>query len=637
MARPNRDERRAGRAGRRPRRDRRTARGGEPGTPDRRRGPRAELARLTAALDGLPHGLLLLDRRLRVTSCNRAFLGLLGLAAGAAGDPGGLPVSRLLRRAEAAGGLPPGGARRCLGRCRAVLLAAGNGAAGDGASAARLELPGGRAAALAARRGPDGGWAVTLEDVTARRDAEARAERLARVDPLTGLPNRLLFRERLAEAAAAVAAAARRAGPEDGGGTAATSAAVLCLDLDRFKAVNDTLGHAVGDALLRAVAGRLGSAVRETDTVARLGGDEFAILLAPAPAGRTPGGGGAAAVLAERLVDLLGRAYLVEGHLVNIGASVGIATLGGDGAADPDRALNEADLALYRAKAEGRGTFRLFEPGMSARAQARRTLELDLRRALALRELELHYQPQTNLATGRISGFEALLRWRHPARGLVPPADFVPLAEEIGLIVSFGEWVLRAACREAARWPGDLSLAVNLSPVQFASPNLVAAVTSALAASGLAGPPARARDHRERAAGGERGGPGHPAPAARAGARIAMDDFGTGYSSLSYLRSFPFDKIKIDRSFVRGLSGGGGAGDCAAIVRAIAGLGASFGMATTAEGVETEEQLRQVRDGGCTEVQGYLVSRPVPAGEIDGLLADPGPARPGPARRARAA
>ena len=479
--------------------------------------------------------------------------------------------------------------------------------------------------------------------MTARREAEARAERLARVDPLTGLPNRLLFRERLAEAVA-------RAEPGGGDGGSAADA-VLCLDLDRFKSVNDTLGHTVGDALLAAVAGRLRSAVRDTDTVARLGGDEFAILQAGATSssssGRQPWD---AAALAERLVDLVGRAYLVEGHLVNVGASVGIAVLGGDGGggrADPDRALREADLALYRAKAEGRGTFRLFEPGMGARAQARRALELDLRRALALRELELHYQPQTNLATGRISGLEALLRWRHPGRGLVPPADFVPLAEEVGLIVPFGEWVLRTACRETARWPGDLSLAVNLSPVQFASPNLVAAVTSALAASGL---PARRLEleitesvlleesetvlatlHQLR----------------DLGARVAMDDFGTGYSSLSYLRSFPFDKIKIDRSFVRGLSpspgdGGGeqaaaaaGAGECAAIVRAIAGLGASFGMATTAEGVETEEQLRRIRDEGCTEAQGFLVSRPVPAGEIDALLAavNGGPA----ARPSRAA
>ena len=467
--------------------------------------------------------------------------------------------------------------------------------------------------------------------MTARREAEARAERLARVDPLTGLPNRLLFRERLAEAVA-------RAEPGGGDGGSAADA-VLCLDLDRFKSVNDTLGHTVGDALLAAVAGRLRSAVRDTDTLARLGGDEFAILQAGATSssssGRQPWD---AAALAERLVDLVGRAYLVESHLVNVGASVGIAVLGGDGGggrADPDRALREADLALYRAKAEGRGTFRLFEPGMGARAQARRALELDLRRALALRELELHYQPQTNLATGRISGLEALLRWCHPGRGLVPPADFVPLAEEVGLIVPFGEWVLRTACRETARWPGDFSLAVNLSPVQFASPNLVAAVTSALAASGL---PARRLEleitesvlleeseavlatlHRLRGL----------------GARIAMDDFGTGYSSLSYLRSFPFDKIKIDRSFVRGLSGGGGAGDCAAIVRAIAGLGASFGMATTAEGVETEEQLRRIRDEGCTEAQGFLVSRPVPAGEIDALLAavNGGPA----ARPSRAA
>ena len=443
-----------------------------------------------------------------------------------------------------------------------------------------------------------GGWAVTIEDVSARRAAEADAANMARQDPLTGLPNRLLLRERLNEALSRM--------QREGEGCA-----VLLIDLDRFKPVNDTLGHPVGDALLEKVADRLRSTVRPTDTVARIGGDEFVVLQS---AIRDPGDTQA---LVRRIVDLVGRTYMVDGHLLTIGASVGVAFAPNDGT-DADKLLKNADLALYRAKLDGRGTFRFFEPEMDARMQARRQLELDMRQALARREFRLHYQPQLNLENNRLTGCEALLRWQHPQRGIVSPLDFIPLAEEIGLIVPIGEWVMRQACRDAVSWPGTYSVAVNVSPAQFKSERLVEMVMSALSTSGL---PANRLEveitegvllqenaktlqtlHRLR----------------ELGVRVSMDDFGTGYSSLSYLRSFPFDKIKIDRSFVKDLDGKP-EGD--AIIRAIAGLGKSLGMTTIAEGVETPAQMQRIRDEGCTDVQGYLISKPVPASEIHALFA----------------
>ncbi|WP_342110444.1 putative bifunctional diguanylate cyclase/phosphodiesterase [Methylobacterium sp. SI9] len=438
-----------------------------------------------------------------------------------------------------------------------------------------------------------GSWVVTLEDVSTRKASEARADAMARLDPLTGLPNRLLLRERLAEALARLA----RTGE---------ACAVLLIDLDRFKPVNDTLGHPIGDALLEKVADRLRSTVRPTDTVARIGGDEFVIL----QAGAHDAAGTQA--LARRIVDLIGRTYMVEGHLLTIGASVGVALAPADGA-DADRLLKNADLALYRAKLDGRGTYRFFEPEMDARMQARRKLELDMRQALARREFQLHYQPQLQLESEKLIGCEALIRWRHPDRGLVSPADFIPLAEEIGLIVPIGEWVIRQACRDAMTWPAHMSVAVNVSPAQFKSDRLVETIISALATSGL---PARRLEveitegvllqenektlqtlHRLR----------------ELGVRVSMDDFGTGYSSLSYLRSFPFDKIKIDRSFVKDLAT---KPDGEAIIRAIAGLGKSLGMTTVAEGVETPEQMQRIRLEGCTDVQGYLISRPVPTEDL---------------------
>ncbi|UHC19527.1 EAL domain-containing protein [Methylobacterium currus] len=442
------------------------------------------------------------------------------------------------------------------------------------------------------------GWAVTLEDISARKANEARADEVARLDPLTGLPNRLLLRERLTEALARL----QRTGD---------AFALLLIDLDRFKPVNDTLGHPIGDALLEKVADRLRSTVRPTDTVARVGGDEFVILQnGVREAADTQ-------ALARRLVDLIGRTYMVEGHLLTIGASVGAAFAPGDGT-ESDKLLKNADLALYRAKLDGRGTYRFFEPEMDARMQARRKLELDMRQALARREFQLHYQPQLHLESDRITGCEALIRWRHPERGMISPLDFIPLAEEIGLIVPIGEWVIRQACRDAMTWPAHMSVAVNVSPAQFKSDRLVEMIISALATSGL---PARRLEveitegvllqqnertlqtlHRLR----------------ELGVRVSMDDFGTGYSSLSYLQSFPFDKIKIDRSFVKDLAT---KPDGEAIIRAVAGLGKSLGMTTVAEGVETPEQLQRIRLEGCTDVQGYLISKPIAADDLSAFLA----------------
>ena len=441
------------------------------------------------------------------------------------------------------------------------------------------------------------GLLVTAEDISGRVAEEARAVELARTDPITSLGNRLMFRERLT---------ALLADPGD----AASAAAVLIFDLDRFKAINDSLGSSVGDALLGIVAERIRSAVGPSDLVARFGGDEFGIIQIgrPQPESST--------ALAKRLVDLLSRSYIVEGHLLNVGASVGIALIPADGR-DSDQILKNADLALNGVKQRGQGSFRFFEPAMGEQMQAHRSLELDFRRALALRELALVYQPQLNLASKRITGFEALLRWHNPKRGLVSPADFIPLAERIGLIVPIGEWVIRTACSEAARWPQPLSIAVNVSAVQFGSANLVSTVLSALAESGLDPRRLELEVTESVLLGDHRAALDILLKVRELGVRVSMDDFGTGYSSLSYLRSFPFDKIKIDQSFVRGRSDDPSG---MAIVRAIAGLGRSLGMTTLAEGVETEEQLARVEADGCTDVQGYLISRPLPPERIGEFL-----------------
>ncbi|MFO1110961.1 MAG: EAL domain-containing protein [Bradyrhizobium sp.] len=442
------------------------------------------------------------------------------------------------------------------------------------------------------------GYLVAVVDITERRKAEARIAHMAHHDGLTNLPNREFYQERLRQAL-------ERA-------DAGKHIAVLCVDLDLFKNVNDSFGHPAGDRLLKQVAERLRGEIRGDNIVARLGGDEFAIVLA---SGVSPN---EASNFADRLIGVLSARYDIDGVEAVVGASIGIALSPGDGIT-PEELMRNADMALYRAKSDGGGVHRFFEREMDRQAQKRRDMERDLRAAFANGEFELHYQPLVDIADNRISGFESLLRWRHPDKGMVSPAEFIPVAEDIGLIVALGEWVLREACTEAAKWPAEIKVAVNLSPVQFRSRNLVQAVVSALAHSGLS--PRRleleitetvflaeteanlAILHQLR----------------ELGVSISMDDFGTGYSSLSYLRSFPFDKIKIDRSFVKDLVK---RSDCVAIVRAISGLGRSLNITTTAEGVETTDQLDWLRAEGCNEVQGFLFSAARPAGEIDRLLID---------------
>ena len=436
------------------------------------------------------------------------------------------------------------------------------------------------------------------EDITERKRAEGRITHMAHHDSMTGLANRVLLRERLEHALARMLEQESRL-------------AVLYVDLDFFKDVNDALGHPVGDALLRMAAERLRGCLREGDTVARLGGDEFAIIQDSIRDDEQ------ATDLAKRVAAVISAPFHVEAHDVTVSASIGIAMAPRDGS-DPDSLLKFADMALYAAKTDGRRTFRFFEAEMNEQLHARRAMEIDLRLAFARREFELYYQPTIDIASGRIVGFEALLRWHHPERGMVPPGEFIALAESIGLIVPLGEWVLRQACTEAARWPDEMTVAVNLSPLQFKNANLVQTVTAALAAAGL--PPRRLElEITESVLLQEN--ENNPATLHRLrdlGVRIALDDFGTGYSSLSYLRVFPFDRIKIDGSFVKELPHNV---ECVSIVRAMADLARGLRMATTAEGVETPEQFEALRGYGCTAAQGYLFSRPLPAGELGELLA----------------
>ncbi|NRO99533.1 EAL domain-containing protein [Paraburkholderia sp. NMBU_R16] len=443
---------------------------------------------------------------------------------------------------------------------------------------------------------PTGGFIETFEDVTELRQADARIAHMALHDPLTDLPNRVLLYQHLQEALAEQT----RAG-----------CALLYVDLDRFKTVNDTLGHAIGDALLQQVGQRLCEQVRAQDTVARLGGDEFALLV------RSCAGHQQIAAFANRLIHSISQPYHLGGHEVMLGASIGIATAPQD-SVEPGELLKFADLALYSAKSGGRGQYCFFESKMEQSMRERHVLELELRKAITREEFELHYQPFINLNPRRINGFEALLRWRSPTRGVIAPDEFIPLAEELGLIVPIGEWVLRQACRHAREWAESIRVAVNLSPVQFHRSDLVAAVRRALNESGLS--PHRLELevteslmlentdevlmtlHQLRAL----------------GVSIAMDDFGTGYSSLSYLTMFPFDRIKIDRAFTTGIEQ---RPESLAVIRAVTGMCASLGIVSTAEGVETEGQLGMLDSERCDEVQGYLFSRPKPRCDMEVLLA----------------
>jgi diguanylate cyclase (GGDEF)-like protein len=547
---------------------------------------RAQYDRFNAAVNNMPLGFCMVDDEQRLLTANKRF-----------GEIYGLPPDMTL----------PGTPLRTSLEYRAA-----NGHFGDDIdpdfveqrlAAARAPEPwhsirttrDGRTISVLHQPLPGGGSLSTHEDITARRQAEAQIAHMAHYDALTDLPNRVLFREHLVKALESV----------DRG-----KLAVLCIDLDRFKAVNDTLGHPIGDALLRAVGDRLRASARPADLVARLGGDEFAIVQAGTeqPIGAT--------ALATRLIAEIGKPFELDGHQVVVDASVGISITPNDGT-DPDKLLKSADMALYRAKKDGRDSYRFFEPDMDARMQLRRKMELDLRRALTLGEFEVYYQPLITLKTQKISGFEALLRWHHPERGMVPPLEFIPVAEEIGLIGQIGAWVLKRACLEAATWPDDIHIAVNLSPAQFKHRAVVLDVVAALGASGL---PA----HRLEVEITETVLLQDTESTVRIldelrnlGVRISMDDFGTGYSSLAYLQKFSFDKIKIDRSFVKNISE---RPQSIAIIRAVTALSISLGMKTTAEGVETEEELQTLKDEGCTEVQGYLFSKPVPAAQAAQLL-----------------
>jgi diguanylate cyclase (GGDEF) domain len=415
-------------------------------------------------------------------------------------------------------------------------------------------------------------------------------------DVLTGLPNRIELLRRLNEHLASPASLSQTA--------------VLYVDLDRFKMVNDTLGHPIGDALLKLVVERMQRLLAPRDVLARLGGDEFVILQAE---GEQPH---AAEVLASRIIEIVGRTYLLQGHSVQVGASVGIALAATDGKT-PEELIKNADLALFKAKSAGRATFRFFTDAMDREIQERRALEIDLRRAVIMQELSLVYQPQFEIDGNKLVGFESLVRWSTPERGSVSPAQFIPLAEETGIIDQLGEWVLRTACKEAARWPEPLTVSVNLSPVQFKSPKLVSIIVGALSSAGL--PPSRLDLEITEGALIENTETVLLMlnQIKAMGIKVSIDDFGTGYSSLSYLQKFPFDKIKIDQSFIRSLETNA---DSAAIVRAVTALGKSLGMMTIAEGVETESQLELIARDGCAQVQGYLTGRPLAADAASELI-----------------
>ncbi len=436
-------------------------------------------------------------------------------------------------------------------------------------------------------------------DITERKRAEAQVAYMAHHDALTGLANRVFLRSRMEEILGRLKRGTK-------------GLATFCIDLDNFKGVNDALGHPAGDLLLQYVARRIGETLRDGDIAARLGGDEFAVVL---PDMIEPN---EVSAIAQRLIKIIGAPYDIHGHQVLIGASIGIALAPSDGE-DAVKLLKSADMALYQAKGDGKSTFRYFEADMNARVQARRKLEMDLRSALTDGDLEVEYQPLVSIATGEITGVEALVRWPRGARGAITPAEFIPVAEEAGLIAPLGAYVLRRACADAMAWPEHMTLAVNLSPLQFRVGNVLDAVMDALKRSGL--PPSRLEVEITETLFLEKSE--HVLSTLHAlrtkGVRIAMDDFGTGYSSLSYLRSFPFDKIKIDRSFVREIYAHV---EQQAIVRAIMSLGSSLGIMITAEGIESEAELTFLKAVGCDQGQGYLFSKSVPQAELLTLLAD---------------
>jgi diguanylate cyclase (GGDEF)-like protein len=546
-----------------------------------------QFGKFHAALNNMPHGLCMWDANQRVVVCNTRFLEMYGLDGSSVGPGTSLRDIVDLRIAKGLyAGASPDEFRRT--RVRTVT----------GPTQEVLHLNDGRAIALSRQPMPGGGWVATHEDITERQRIEAQIAYMASHDALTGLANRMLMRERLDEALERL--------KQTGEGFA-----LLSIDLDRFKFINDTMGHPLGDQLLREIASRLLGCAREADTVGRIGGDEFAILQS------ATGDQAETLALAEQVLRVVTRPCRINGNEVVTGASIGIAIAPRDGT-DAEQLSKNADIALYRAKADGRNKCLLFESEMNARVVARRELELALRAALVHGEFELFYQPIIDLQSGEIRSCEALLRWWRPGHGLVLPGSFIAVTEDIGLITPLGEWVLRQACTEATRWPAGVRIAVNLSPAQFKGGNIAATVIGALASSGLA--PDRleleitesvllleteqnlAALHQLR----------------QMGVRIAFDDFGIGYSSLSYLTAFPFDTIKIDRQFTKDVNG---QPSCRAIVDAVAGVGRALGIETIAEGVETEDQLAAVRQAGCTNAQGFFIAVPQPISQLTATFA----------------
>ena len=540
--------------------------------------------RFATALNNMAHGMAMFDKDRRLVVCNNLYLEMYRLS-----EKLGLPGTRLraILEARTASGAAPVGETDHVAEISAELSRTGS-------RYTVRELRDGRFIAVAYQPMYGGGWVVVHQDVTAQKQAEKEIARMARHDALTGLANRLLLRERMDEALDRL----RKHGERF---------CLIMLDLDRFKGVNDTLGHPVGDALLVQVAQRLRTVVHETDTVARLGGDEFAILR---PIKHDPIR--AQAALAQRLLATIAAPYQVETHDVVIGTSIGIA-IAPDHGNEVHELLRNADLALYRAKAERQAGYCFFEPQMYDEARVLRTMELDLRAAVERGEFELHYQPVVSAVTKEVMGAEALVRWRHPERGLIAPSEFIPMAEQTGLIVPLGDWVLRKACADAARWPPHVKLAVNLSPIQFKRGDVVASVAAALSESGLAPERLELEITETVILHKDAGNIAILHELGRLGVWVVLDDFGTGYSSLSYLQMFPFRKIKIDKSFVDDLAT---REDRASIVVAITGLARSLDIQATAEGVETPDQFELVRATGCNEVQGYLFGKPCPVSEL---------------------
>jgi diguanylate cyclase (GGDEF)-like protein/PAS domain S-box-containing protein len=545
-----------------------------------------EKERLDTAINNMTQGLLLYDSDARIVLCNQRYLDMYGLSADVV-KPGWHFRDLIVHRKET------GSFRGDVDAfCSSVL----RNVAEKRMTHNIVETSDGRSIQIVNQPLANGGWVATQEDITERRRAERQIAHLAHYDALTDLPNRVLFREQLER--------------ELGRARRGEQLAVLYIDIDEFKSVNDSLGHPAGDELLKAVASRLRGCVRETDFVARLGGDEFAIVQTGV---KQPGD---VLELVKRFYETVREPYECLGHQVRTDASIGIAMAPDDGTS-LDQLLKSADLAMYGAKADGRRTYRFFEPEMDARVKARRTLELDMRQTIADHAFELRYQPVVDLANNEIVGCEALLRWNHPVRGMISPAEFIPIAEETGLICEIGDWVLATACAEATNWPTGIKLAVNVSPVQFKSHAFSLKVANALAASGLSTNRLELEITEAVLIRDDEAALSMLQHLRAVGVRIALDDFGTGYSSLSYLRRFPFDKIKIDRSFVNDLANAEGS---SSIVQAVINIAKARNMTTTAEGVETEQQKQMLVSLGCTEMQGYLFSQALPVAEIRMML-----------------